>query len=77
MAHVVALAIALGTGLLGRVLSAALVLAVIESSECQDVEKEQRCPNSNGDTELCRVIPRVWHDQRTHLPAAFVVAVAN
>lgn len=77
MAHAVALAITLGTVLLGRVLSAALVLAVVESSECQDVEKEQRCPNSNGDTELCRVIPWVWHDQRTHLPPAFVITVAN
>lgn len=41
VAHVVPLAITLGTGLLGCVLPTALVLAVVQSSEGQDVEKEQ------------------------------------
>lgn len=41
VAHVVALAVTLGTGLLGRVLPTALVLAVVQGGEGQDVEEEQ------------------------------------
>lgn len=41
VAHIVAFAITLGTGLLGRVLTTALVLAVVQSGEGQDVEEEQ------------------------------------
>lgn len=77
MAHVVTLAITLGTGLLGRVLPAAFVLAVIEGGKCQDIEKKQRRPDSNGNAELCGVISWIWHDERTHLPPAFSVVVAR
>lgn len=41
MTHIVAFAVTLGTGLLGCVLSTALVLAVVQSSEGQDVKEKQ------------------------------------
>lgn len=75
--HVVALAVTLGTWLLGGVLPAALVLAVVQCGESQDVEKEQRRANSNSDAELRGVISRVRHDQGTHLPPAFAVIVGS
>lgn len=77
MAHIVTLAITLGAGLLGRVLPAAFVLAVIEGGECQDVEKKQGGPDGYGNAELRGVISRVRHDKRTHLPPAFSVVVAR
>ncbi len=77
VAHVVALAVTLGTGLLGRVLPTPLVLAVVQSGEGQDVEEEQRRSYGNGDAELCGVISRVRHDQRTHLPPAFAIIMGG
>lgn len=77
MAHIVTLAITLGAGLLGRVLPATFVLAVIEGGESQDVEKKQGGPDGNGNAELCGVISRVRHDERAHLPPAFSVVVAR
>lgn len=40
VAGTVALALTLGTGLLGRVLPAALVLSVVESGKGQNIEEE-------------------------------------
>lgn len=75
--HIVALAVALRARLLRGVLPAALVLAVVQRGEGQDVEEEQRGANGDGDAELSGVISRVGHDQRTHLPPAVAVAVAS
>lgn len=77
VAHVVAFALALGTGLLGGFLAAALVLAVVQSGKGQDVEEEQRRPDCNGDAELRGVISGVRHDQRTHLSPSLTPAVGR
>lgn len=77
VARIVAFAFTLGTRLLGCVLATALVLAIIQRSEGQDIEEQQRCPNSNGNAELGGVISRVWHDQRTHLPTRFPITVGR
>lgn len=77
VARVVAFALALGAGLLGGLLAAALVLAVVQSGEGQDVEEEQRRPDCNGDAELRGVISGVRHDQRTHLSPSLTPAVGR
>lgn len=73
----VAFALALGAGLLGRFLAAALVLAVVQGCEGQDVEEEQRCPDGDGDAELGGVISGVWHDQGTHFSPALTPVVGR
>lgn len=58
-----------------------LVLAVVEGCKGQDVEEQQRGPNSDSDAELCRIIPRVLYNQRPCLliiaPGVFVLTVVG
>lgn len=56
---------------------AALVLAVVQCGEGQNVEEKQRGADGDGDAELGGVISRVGHDQRTHLPPAVAIVVAG
>lgn len=36
-----------------------LILLVVQGCEGQDVQKQQRCPHCNGDTQLCGVVPLI------------------
>lgn len=43
-----------------------LVFLVVQGSESQDVQKQQRCPHGDGDTQLCGVVPLI-HREGTRL----------
>lgn len=43
-----------------------LILLVVQGSESQDVQKQQRRPHGDGDTQLCGVVPLI-HREGTRL----------
>lgn len=75
VAGIVAFTLALGAGLLGCLLATALVLAVVQGGEGQDVEEKQRCSHGDGDAEFCGVISGIGHDQGTHLSTGLTVTM--